>query len=127
MEFDINYWPRSAIKAQALADFIVECTIPDEAELEQSKIGIPWLQPSLSKESANLFKDFWALYVDGSSNSIGAGTGLILVNPKGVITEDVLCFKFSATNNGAEYEALIVGLKIARELKVDQFQIYSDF
>ena len=31
-EFDINYQSRPAIKAQALADFIVECTVPEEAE-----------------------------------------------------------------------------------------------
>ena len=42
-EFDINYQSRSAIKAQALVDFIVECTILDKAELEQNETGIPWL------------------------------------------------------------------------------------
>ena len=33
-EFDINYRPKPAVKAQILADFIVECTIPEEAEPE---------------------------------------------------------------------------------------------
>ena len=32
-EFDINYQPRPTVKAQILTDFIVECTIPKEAEL----------------------------------------------------------------------------------------------
>ena len=47
------------------------------------------------------------LYMDGSSNALGAGTGSILINPKRVIIEYALCFEFSATDNGAEYEALI--------------------
>ena len=56
----------------------------------------------------------------------GTGAGLILVNPEGVITEYALRFKFSATNNGAEYEALIAGLKTTKELEVDRLQVYSD-
>ena len=56
----------------------------------------------------------------------GAGAGLILVNPDGIIVEYALCFEFSTTNNGAEYEALIAGLKVAKELEVDRLQAYSD-
>ena len=48
----------------------------------------------------------------------GAGAGLILVSPEGVITEYALCFEFFAINNEAEYEALIVGLRIAKELGI---------
>ena len=55
-----------------------------------------------------------------------AGTGLILVNLEGIIVEYALCFKFSTMNNGAKYEALIAGLRIAKELEVDQLQVYSD-
>ena len=64
--------------------------------------------------------------MDGSSNISGAGAGLILVNPDGIITEYALCFEFPTINNGAEYEALIVGLKITKELEVDRLQVYSD-
>ena len=56
----------------------------------------------------------------------GTGAGLILVNPDGIITEYVLHFEFSAINNGAEYEALIAGLMIVKELEVDRLQAYSD-
>ena len=37
-----------------------------------------------------------------------------------------LYFGFSTSNNEAEYEPLIVGLKLAKELKVDNLKIYSD-
>ena len=64
--------------------------------------------------------------MDGSSNMSGTGVGLILVNPEGIITEHALHFEFSAINNGAEYEALIVRLRIAKELEVNWLQVYSD-
>ena len=128
-EFDINYRPRPSIKAQILADFMLECTIPVKAGLGSSDTNIGagpshdeaelW-QPSLPEERVDLPEGFWVLHVDGSSNSVGAGAGLVLVSPEGVIVEYALHLEFPTTNNGAEYEALIVGLKIARELKVDR-------
>ncbi|KAK3040023.1 hypothetical protein RJ639_027334 [Escallonia herrerae] len=52
-EFDIKYKPRTAIKAQALSDFVVECTIPDDTpQLILSEVLDPWL-----------------LYIDGSSKT----------------------------------------------------------
>ena len=56
----------------------------------------------------------------------GAGAGLVLINPDGIITEYALHFEFPAINNGAEYEALIAGLRIAKKLEVDRLQAYSD-
>ena len=64
--------------------------------------------------------------MDGSSNAFGAGAGLILVNLKEVIIEYALHFKFSSMNNGAEYEALIAELKIAKELEANWLRAYSD-
>ena len=126
MKFDINYQPRSVIKIQILADFIVECTIPEEAKLERGEADNSGLQSNSPEERTELPYGFWALYVDGSSNMSGAGAGLILVNPDGVIVECVLYFEFPVINNGAEYEALIVGLRIVKKLEVDRLQVYSD-
>ena len=36
-------------------------------------------------------------------------------------------FGFKASNNEAEYEALIAGLNLAKEMKVESLEIYSDF
>ena len=79
-----------------------------------------------SKEEADPSGCFWALYMDVSSNMSGAGAGLILISPEGVVAEYALRFEFSATNNRAEYEALIAGLRIARELGIDRVQVHSD-
>ena len=37
-----------------------------------------------------------------------------------------LRFRFKASNNEVEYEALIAGLKLAKEMKVESLEIFSD-
>ncbi|XP_074341905.1 uncharacterized protein LOC141679301 [Apium graveolens] len=64
--------------------------------------------------------------VDGSSTSERSGAGLILRSPEGFKIETSISFGFPATNNQAEYEALITGLKLSRTLKIEDLKIYSD-
>ena len=68
----------------------------------------------------------WGLYMDGSSNEGGSGADLILVSPEGHRVHCALRLSFMASNNEAEYEALIVRLKLAKEMKVESLEIYSD-
>ena len=70
--------------------------------------------------------DAWTLHVDGASNEEGSGAGLVLKSPEGVIAEYALRFSFKTSNNQAEYEALITGLRIAKDLKVDKLKAHSD-
>ena len=58
----------------------------------------------------------WELFVDGASNFKGSGAGIVLVSPEGSILEQAIRLKFSASNNEAEYEALMIGLRTARKL-----------
>ncbi|GFS34928.1 hypothetical protein Acr_00g0036800 [Actinidia rufa] len=78
-EFRIEYRPRMAIKAQALADFIVESThegTPQpETALPETEISE---EPTSEKDLAH-----WILFVDGSSNQHGCGAGLIIQTPSG--------------------------------------------
>ncbi|GKA12477.1 reverse transcriptase domain-containing protein [Tanacetum coccineum] len=60
----------------------------------------------------------WTLFTDGSSCVDGCGAGLILTDPEGVEFTYALRFQFEATNNEAEYEALIAGLQIAKKIGV---------
>lgn len=64
--------------------------------------------------------------MDGASNARGYGAGLILANPDGVAVEYALRFDFKASNNKAEYEALIVGLNLARDLGVGLIRVFMD-
>ena len=66
------------------------------------------------------------MYVDGSSNEGRSGAGLILVSPEGHRIHYALIFEFKALNNEAKYEALIAGLNVTKEMKVESLEIYSD-
>ena len=58
------------------------------------------------------------MYIDGSSTSSASGTGIVLIPPEDATLEYALQFSFPTTNNEAEYEALITGLKLAKELEI---------
>ncbi|XP_057482002.1 uncharacterized protein LOC130768918 [Actinidia eriantha] len=68
----------------------------------------------------------WEIHVDGAKNSQGAGAGVVLKSPEGAVFEQCLQFSFPTTNNEAEYEALIVGLRFTNKLGVHDLCIYSD-
>ncbi|XP_052203102.1 uncharacterized protein LOC127808572 [Diospyros lotus] len=107
VQFNIQYKPRTAIKGQILADFVEEFTGPTE-------------------EPAPLTSPVWELFVDGSSNEHGSGAGVLLVSPEGHKIPYALRFRFGPTNNEAEYEALLAGLHLAREVKAERLKIFSD-
>ena len=68
----------------------------------------------------------WKLFVDGATNAQGSGAGLILTSPEGIDIEYALIFGFQASNNEAEYEAVIAGLNLAHSLEIDQLEVCSD-
>ncbi|KAL5569796.1 hypothetical protein UlMin_026371 [Ulmus minor] len=68
----------------------------------------------------------WKLYVDSSSIETSYGAGIILFSPDGVKLSCPVRFKFKATKNQAEYEALLSGLRLAKEVSVRHLTIYSD-
>ncbi|KAK3010667.1 hypothetical protein RJ639_010839 [Escallonia herrerae] len=65
------------------------------------------------------------LYVDGSSAVGSSGAEIILITPEGFMAEYALRFGFQASNNEAEYEALLTGIRLAHALKVDSLSVYS--
>lgn len=70
--------------------------------------------------------DIWYLHVDGVSNNLGAGAGIVLLSLGGTVNETTLTIGFTASNNEAEYEALIAGLQLARHLGAEGIKVYSD-
>ncbi|WP_375661169.1 ribonuclease HI family protein, partial [Bartonella sp. CL71SXKL] len=152
--FHIEYEPRTAIKAQVLADFIAELSdelvaadskqpaptggqgeenISNPVNFDNSEQNIPEvakasehvqqlsLSPELEPES-----QVWSLHVDGASNAKGAGIGIVLRSPEGLILEQAIRLGFDASNNEAEDEALIRGLKKAKVLGVKHLKINCD-
>ena len=66
------------------------------------------------------------LSVDGSSNQQGSGAGIVLEGPNGVLIEQALRFAFKASNNQAEYEALIAGMLLAKEMGAQNLLVKRD-
>ncbi|XP_057444763.1 uncharacterized protein LOC130737008 [Lotus japonicus] len=103
-EFGIVFEKKGQIKAQGLIDFVNEMS-PEEKVPEEVE---------------------WFLSVDGSSNLKGSGAGIVLEGPGGVIIEQSLKFDFKASNNQAEYEAIIAGVRLALEMNVRCIVIKTD-
>ncbi|CAJ2653881.1 unnamed protein product [Trifolium pratense] len=104
-EFDIRYESRKALKAQVLADFVAEMT-----------------SSSPTVDGA----DKWTIFVDGASSATGAGAGIILENENGLLIEVSLALSFPTSNNQAEYEAFLAGLRLAEDLQAKEIKIYTD-
>ena len=68
----------------------------------------------------------WRVYVDGVANQRGAGLGLVLISPEEVIIEKSLRLGFSATNNEAEYEALLIGMSMVQKMGGKVAKLFSD-
>ena len=64
--------------------------------------------------------------MDESSSEHGAGVGVLLISLQGHKIPYVLRFWFKVTNNEAEYEALLAGLRLVKEVKVERLMIFSD-
>jgi len=101
-EFDIKYEPRGAIKSQCLADFSTELAP----------------QPDVPTT--------WTLYVNESSNKTSCGAGVVLEGLGDLLVEQALQFSFKATNNQAEYEAILAGLNLAHDLGAREVVCRSD-
>ncbi|XP_073061688.1 uncharacterized protein [Primulina eburnea] len=100
-EYDIQYGLRTAIKAQALADFLAETLHVD-------------------------IEDLWKVYVDGSSTNEDSGVGVLLISPKGDELKLAVRLDFRASINEAEYETVLAGLRAARQVGAARVHIFSD-
>ncbi|KAM2437414.1 hypothetical protein EV1_014446 [Malus domestica] len=121
-EFNISYQPKPAKKGQAVADFIADFTYPvDIVSSPKEVVSLPSEAQKIEPTAPT-----WSLYVDGSSNQQGCGTGLVLTTPEKVAMKYALRFKFKASNNEAEYEALLASLRLAKHLGVKRIDIFSD-
>ncbi|XP_022883217.1 uncharacterized protein LOC111399949 [Olea europaea var. sylvestris] len=74
----------------------------------------------------NLLSPPHGTFVDGSAGDTGSGARVVLVNPKGHKLNSTVRFGFKATNNAAEYEALLAGLILAKEMQVRRLCVNSD-
>jgi hypothetical protein len=103
----LAYAPCRAIKPQILADFITEWT----------DTQLPPLQ---------IQAECWTLYFDGSVLKTGAGAGLLFISPLGEHMRYAIRLHFPTSNNMAEYEALLCGLRIVIEIGIECLNVRGD-
>ena len=96
-----------AIKAQALANFIAEFTLTDE-------------------ENPNHEAERWIIQTDGSSAQRRGGVGIVITSPDEEELKYGVQLKFPATNNEAEYEGILMGLRLGRALGVKHLLVQND-
>ncbi|XP_075636896.1 uncharacterized protein LOC142609164 [Castanea sativa] len=107
-DFDVRYQPRSAIKAQALANFIAEFT-PSQDELDK-----------------DVRVERWVINVEGSSTLYAGGIGVILKSLEGDKLEYATRLQYQTTNNEAEYETLFKELELAKSLEAESIIVKGD-
>ncbi|XP_022004513.1 uncharacterized protein LOC110902081 [Helianthus annuus] len=112
---NILYRPRPAIKGQVLADFIREVTAEKVKDCEIVEAPI--------KDTSD---GLWFLYTDGASNEDGSGAGLRLVSPEKHEFTYAIRLDFKNTNNEAEYEAFLAGLRLAIKMGAKNLQAHVD-
>jgi ribonuclease HI len=103
----IDFKPRTAIKSQALVDFM--------AEWRENQIPTPVDKP-----------EHWAMYFDGSLKLDGGGAGVLFISPRGEQLKYVLQIPWEVSNIEAEYEALLHGLRLAISLGIKRLLVYGD-
>jgi ribonuclease HI len=103
----IDFNPRTAIKSQALVDFMAE-----------------WREKQISTPVDKL--EHWTMYFDGSLKLDGDGAGVLFISPRGEQLKYVLQILWEVSNNEVEYEALLHGLRLAISLGIKQLLVYGD-
>ena len=106
-QFDIEYHPKTAIKAQALADFIAEFTLPDKNNLTNET-------------------ERWTIQTDDLSAQNRRGVGVVITTPDEEVLKYGVQLKFPTTNNEAEYKRILTGLSLGKALRVENFLVQSD-
>jgi ribonuclease HI len=70
--------------------------------------------------------DLWTMFFDGACTNESAGAGVVLIYPSKKTTHLSFKLNFKVTNNIVEYEALLLGLNVAKEMKIQRLQVFGD-
>ncbi|XP_021819579.1 uncharacterized protein LOC110761418 [Prunus avium] len=114
-EFTFQYVAQKSVKGQALADFLAHHPAQGQDEELEVEIGM-----------AHMEKNFWTMYFDGSSTEARSGAGVVIEFLQGQKWQFTFQLDFKCTNNQAEYEVLIIGLEILKEMKATRVLVYGD-
>ncbi|XP_065616445.1 uncharacterized protein LOC136061919 [Quercus suber] len=120
--FNIKYMPRTSVKCQILADLVAKFTEPSLEEVTADK--------DMDEKSVGMISQrgpsSWEVYVDGAVNQKGSSVGLVLTSPEKIVIENSIRLNFTATNDEAEYETLLIGMAMVRRMGGKSVEVFSD-
>jgi hypothetical protein len=73
------------------------------------------LTPEIKEEARGENEEIWKMHFDGAHSRLGTSAGIVFISPQGDVLNFSYRLEFEATNNIAEYEALLLGLELALE------------
>ena len=119
-QFDITYVTQKIVKGYTIVEHLAQLSLPVFDKINSK----------FSDEDLMTIQDprdlVWSLYFDRAMNMKGRGIGVVLLSLKDVAISQACQLTFPATNNVAEYEALLVGLKHAHILDVVRLKVMGD-
>jgi hypothetical protein len=122
-EFQLDFQPCHTVKSQVLADFVAKWMPSPNVPGGPGDGSDP---PRPEVRAPVFTKPHWTLFFDGSARSKRAGAGVVLIDLCGEQLKCMVHLDFEATNNMAEYEALIFGLTAALSLGVRELLVKGD-
>ena len=128
-EYDIQYTTQNAIKGSVLADHLAHQAVED---YQSMKFKFPD-EDITTLDNCEEFRPYdgpkqgsrWILFYNGASNALGNGIGDVLISQEGCHTPFTSRLCFNCTNNMAEYEACIFGLKAAIKLGIKSLIVFG--
>ncbi|GAU51349.1 hypothetical protein TSUD_412970 [Trifolium subterraneum] len=131
-EYDIEYRTQKAIKGSIIDDHLAHQPIDDYQSIkfdfpdkEIMYLKMKDCEEPLPEEGPDP-ESRWGLIFDGAVNAYGNGIGAVIITPKGTHIPFSARLLFDCTNNIAEYEACIMGIEEAIDLRIKVLDIYGD-
>ncbi|XP_012461380.1 uncharacterized protein LOC105781384 [Gossypium raimondii] len=121
-EYDIVYVSQKSIKGRAIADFLASRAME---EYESLRFDFPDKDLMCISEGESSKDQSWKMSFDGASNTLGHGIGAVLLSQEGNHYPLTARLNFFCTNNIAEYEACIMGLRAAIEWKIEILELVN--
>ncbi|KAJ4966414.1 hypothetical protein NE237_018263 [Protea cynaroides] len=121
-EFDITYTTQKSIKGSVIIEHL--SALPVEDNLRHFEDVFSDEEVYTTQEEWK--NDTWIMFFDGAANHMGYGAGVLFIDPEGAFEPFLFRLEFDCTNNIAEYEACIMGLKAALAIGVSRLKVYGD-
>ncbi|XP_026428643.1 uncharacterized protein LOC113324541 [Papaver somniferum] len=116
-EFELDYQRPKGVRGQSIADLMAMFPGEGNDEIHDHVPG--------EVAAADINKP-WTMFFDGSLYDTVGGAGMVFEAPQGYLLSYSFKLDFPCNNNVAEYESLILGFKIAKELGLGSIKIKGD-